>query len=123
MTDRLMFGLAGFYGFSGVAMGAFAAHALKKRLDSYALDIIQTATQYQLIHAVAMLVIIALASSADLQLRTPLWCMAIGIPLFSWSLYALALTGIKPLGAITPIGGLMLLASWMLLISKAVKAV
>ena len=117
-----MFALAGFYGFAGVAMGAFAAHALKSRLDEYARDIMATATQYQMIHAIAMLVIIALARSTDFELRGPLYCLAVGIPLFSGSLYALALTGIKPLGAITPIGGLFLLAAWVWLIGKAIQA-
>lgn len=120
--DKLMVAIAAFYGMSGVAMGAFAAHALKKRLDAYALDIIQTATQYQMIHAVAMLAIVALAHAGEFQLRTPLWCFAIGVALFSGSLYALALSGIKPLGAITPIGGVLLLLGWILLIIKAVKA-
>ncbi len=119
--DKLMVAIAAFYGMSGVAMGAFAAHALKKRLDAYALDIIQTATHYQMIHAIAMLVVVALASAGGFQLRAPLWCFTLGIALFSGSLYALALTGIKPLGAITPIGGVMLLAGWLLLIVKAVK--
>lgn len=119
--DRLMVAIAAFYGMSGVAMGAFAAHALKKRLDAYALDIIQTATHYQMIHAIAMLVVVALASAGGFQLRAPLWCFTLGIALFSGSLYALALTGIKPLGAITPIGGVLLLAGWLLLIVKAVK--
>lgn len=120
--DRLMVAIAAFYGMSGVAMGAFAAHALKKRLDAYALDIIQTATHYQMIHAIAMLVLVALAHAGEFQLRTPLWCFAIGIALFSGSLYALALSGLKPLGAITPVGGVLLLLGWILLIIKAVKA-
>ena len=119
--ERFMLGLAAFYGFSGVALGAFAAHALKKRLDQYALDIIQTATQYQMIHALAMLVVVALAQVGGMQLRLPLWLFAVGIPLFSGSLYALALTGIKPLGMITPIGGLCLLGGWLVLLARAVK--
>lgn len=114
--------LAAFYGCAGVAIGAFAAHALKSRLDDYAKDIMATATQYQLIHAIAMLAIIAISQSTELQLRGPLYCMAIGIPLFSGSLYALAITGIKPLGAITPIGGSLLLLAWLWLIGKAVQA-
>lgn len=116
-----MLGLASFYGFTAVAIGAFAAHALKKRLDQYALDIIQTATQYQMIHALAMLVVIALAQTGGLQLRLPLWLFAIGIPLFSGSLYAVAISGIKPIGAITPVGGILLLAAWLALLSRAVK--
>ena len=116
-----MLGLAALYGFSGVALGAFAAHALKSKLDEYALGIWQTATQYQMIHVIAMLAVIALAQAGNFQLRLPLWLFAIGIPLFSGSLYALALTGLKPLGAITPVGGLFLIAGWLSLIAKALK--
>lgn len=117
--DRVMLALAAFYGGSGVAIGAFAAHALKARLDQYSLDIIQTATQYQMIHALAMLAMVALAQATQWPLRGPFLCMAIGIPLFSGSLYLIAATGIKTFGMITPLGGLLLMAGWFLLIVKA----
>ncbi len=67
--DRLLLGLAALYGLSGVAMGAFAAHALKGRLDDYALGIMQTATQYQLVHAVAMLAALPLLSGPGILPR------------------------------------------------------
>ncbi len=117
--DKLMLGLAAFYGCSGVAIGAFAAHALKNRLDAYALDIIQTATQYQMIHAVALLGILALMSVANFELKAAYWTMALGVPLFSGSLYLIAFTGIKAIGFITPIGGVLLLLAWGQLIVKA----
>ncbi len=120
--DKFWLGLAAFYGFSGVAMGAFAAHALKTRLDAYALGIMQTATQYQLLHAVLMVAI--LLGTEQWQHgpgRHAVICLAIGIPLFSGSLYALALTGIKGLGAITPLGGVLFLAAWTLLLVQGLR--
>lgn len=104
--------LTAFYGFSGVAMGAFAAHALKSRLDDYALSVIQTATQYQLIHAVAMLALLMADGSPEGARKWALYSFALGVPLFSGSLYALGLSGIKVLGAITPIGGTLFLLGW-----------
>ncbi len=119
--DRLLLGLAALYGLSGVAMGAFAAHALKGRLDDYALGIMQTATQYQLVHAVAMLAALPLLSGPGILPRWALWAFACGVLLFSGSLYALALSGVRALGAITPLGGLLLLAGWGLLLIHAFR--
>lgn len=114
----MWFLLCGVYGLSGVAMGAFAAHALKTRLDASALDIIQTATQYQLLHAVAMLALLGLAEAGRGQ-QIALVCFALAIPLFSGSLYLLALTGAKWAGPITPLGGLLFLAGWAAVVSLA----
>ncbi len=119
--DRLLLALAAVYGFSGVAMGAFAAHALKGRLDDYALGIMQTATQYQLVHAVAMLAIWPLLSESAALPRWSLIAFALGVLLFSGSLYALALSGVRALGAITPLGGLLLLVGWCLLLIHALR--
>lgn len=101
--------LAAAFGFMGVVLGAFGAHALQPLLMANStLAIWQTAVFYQLVHAVAML------WAAD---RKPLiarfW--AAGIVFFSGSLYLLALTNIKWLGAITPIGGILFLVGWALL--------
>ena len=120
--ERYLLILAAFYGFSGVALGAFAAHGLKHRLDQYALDIMQTATQYQLIHAVALLAIVPLLASGEGLPRAAGICFALGVLLFSGSLYALALSGYKLLGAITPLGGLLLLAGWVLLLVEGVRS-
>lgn len=120
--EKLFLAIAALYGLSGVALGAFAAHGLKGRLDEYSLGIMQTATQYQLIHAVAMLAILGLPWAADRLVQAALICFALGVLLFSGSLYALALSGIKALGAITPIGGLLFLVGWGLLLVLAFRS-
>lgn len=110
--------LAGVNGLIGVAAGAFAAHALKTRLTPELLAIFQTGAQYQMYHALALLGV------ALLQRQTPParvvagagWAFLIGILLFSGSLYALALSGMRSLGAITPFGGVAFLLGWFLLI-------
>jgi uncharacterized membrane protein YgdD (TMEM256/DUF423 family) len=89
-----------------VAAGAFGAHALKERLEPRALEVFETAARYQMYHALAMLL------CALLVAKTAGWIFQIGIILFSGSLYALALTDVKMLGAITPFGGLGFLAGW-----------
>jgi uncharacterized membrane protein YgdD (TMEM256/DUF423 family) len=97
----------------GVAAGAFAAHGLKDRLSADNLDIWQTAARYHVYHALALLAV-AYAStrwSAGLVAGAG-WLFVAGIMLFSGSLYVLALTDIKVLGAITPLGGLCFLAGW-----------
>ncbi len=110
--------LAGIYGFSAVALGAFAAHGLKSRLDDYALSIMHTATQYALVHAVVLLVI-AFMPPSKVQMTAGL-AMAAGTFLFAGSLYVLALTGIRGFGAVTPIGGVMLLVGWASLMAYAI---
>ncbi len=108
--------LAAFFGFTGVALGAFAAHALKNRLSPEYLAIFHTGVLYQLIHALAILGVAVLAAQLPGRLMT--WAgfsFALGIVLFSGSLYLLTLTGISKLGIITPFGGLAFLVGWALL--------
>ena len=108
--------LAAFFGFTGVALGAFAAHGLKGRLSSEYLAIFHTSITYQLVHTLALLGIALLATQIPGRLVT--WagvCFAVGILLFSGSLYLLTLTGISKLGIVTPFGGLAVLAGWLLL--------
>ncbi len=105
--------LAAVFGFTGVALGAFAAHGLKNRLSADYLVIFHTGVTYQLVHALAILALAVLS----VQLPGRLvgwagWLFALGIVLFSGSLYALTLSGIGKLGIITPIGGLCFLAGW-----------
>jgi uncharacterized membrane protein YgdD (TMEM256/DUF423 family) len=89
-----------------VAAGAFAAHALRERLEPRALEIFETGARYQMYHALAMILAgLCMARGAG-------WLFQAGIVVFSGSLYALALTDVKVLGAITPIGGLAFLAGW-----------
>jgi uncharacterized membrane protein YgdD (TMEM256/DUF423 family) len=99
--------------FLGVALGAFGAHALKSRLSSEALAIFETGVRYQMFHALALLVVAA--RLPDPRGSIAGWLFVAGTVLFSGSLYALALTGIRGLGAITPVGGLCFLAGWALL--------
>lgn len=99
--------------FLGVALGAFGAHALRERLSPAMLQVWNTAVLYHLLHAVALfaLGLYARTSGADVKVGGTL--LTAGVLVFSGSLYALALTGIKPLGAITPVGGLLFLAGWL----------
>lgn len=109
-------------GFIGVAAGAFGAHTLRERLEPRALEIFETAAHYQLIHALAIVVAAVLAARAAPQAATAGWCFVAGTAIFSGSLYALALTGVTKLGAITPVGGLLFLAGWALLAWSAWQA-
>jgi uncharacterized membrane protein YgdD (TMEM256/DUF423 family) len=106
--------LAGALGFLGVALGAFGAHGLRDRLAPGMLDVYKTGVLYHLLHAVALLVV-ALAADKLARPRAVAALWAAGIVIFSGSLYALALTGVGVLGAITPIGGLLLMAGWVTL--------
>lgn len=103
-----------------VAAGAFAAHGLKDRLDPAALGVFETAARYQMYHALAMLLCAALAVTLP-GARLAGWLFQAGIVVFSGSLYALALTDVKVLGAITPIGGVGFLAGWSYLAWSAWK--
>lgn len=114
MTDRSLPAIAALCMFVGVAAGAFGAHGLKGRIDADMLAVWQTGVQYHLIHALGLFAV------AWLRARHPRarllsaagWLMFAGIVLFSGSLYALALTGIRWLGAITPLGDLAFLLAW-----------
>jgi uncharacterized membrane protein YgdD (TMEM256/DUF423 family) len=108
--------LAAFFGFTGVALGAFAAHGLKERLSAEYLAVFHTGVLYQLIHALALLGVAVLATHIPGRLiNFAGFSFAIGILLFSGSLYALTLTGISKLGIITPFGGLAFLFGWSML--------
>jgi uncharacterized membrane protein YgdD (TMEM256/DUF423 family) len=101
----------------GVALGAFGAHALKARLSADMLAAWQTAVQYHLWHALGLVAIGLLAQHlpASVPVRIAGWLMLAGIVLFSGSLYALALSGTRSLGAITPFGGGCLIVAWLVL--------
>jgi len=114
---------AGTFGFVGVALGAFGAHALKETLVARSgLDVWHTAVLYQLVHSVALLAVGRISSPFP---RLDVWiarCWAAGIVCFSGSLYLLALGGPKFLGPITPLGGLAFLTGWFLVIWNGIKA-
>lgn len=103
----------------GVALGAFGAHALRDSLDPVRLGWWNTAVQWQMWHAVAL---VALAAAPIADRLLPALLLGAGTIIFAGSLYVMALTGIRWLGAITPIGGLFMLAGWLLLAWRAVRA-
>jgi len=96
----------------GVALGAFGAHGLRDTLDARALGWWQTAVDYQMWHAVAL---IAIVSLRPVRSGLPAALLGAGTLVFSGSLYAMALTGARWLGAVTPLGGLLMIAGWALL--------
>lgn len=106
-----------------VVLGAFGAHGLKNRLSVEMMEIFQTAVQYHFYHALGLLAVgvIALHLPESGVLKWSGWLMLAGIILFSGSLYLLSATGIKWLGAITPIGGMAFIASWVLLAIAVLK--
>ena len=119
-VERLFFGLGAASAFIAVALGAFAAHGLKARLGADLLAAFETGVRYQMFHALALLVTaIAVARFDGWIARAAGWCFLAGIVLFSGSLYALALTGIRTLGAVTPLGGVAFLVGWALLVYLA----
>ena len=101
-----------------VAAGAFGAHGLRERISQHSLEIYETAVRYQMFHALAMILCAVIATAGA---RTAGWLFQGGIVLFSGSLYLLALTETKWLGAITPIGGLSFLAGWAALAWSALR--
>jgi uncharacterized membrane protein YgdD (TMEM256/DUF423 family) len=110
-----IFVLGALLGASGVALGAFGAHALRARISSEMLEIYRTGVLYQLVHAVALLGVAGFAH----RLRHPLLTLALfvgGVIIFSGSLYALATTGARTWGAVTPVGGIALIAGWVSLL-------
>lgn len=109
--------------FLAVALGAFGAHGLKDKLDSYYLGIWETGVTYQMFHATGILIAGLLLGkvAASGLFSWAGWLMLIGIIFFSGSLYLLSLTKVGVLGAITPIGGVCFLAAWVLIIIGAVK--
>lgn len=126
--ERTALLLASLAGFSGVALGAFGAHGLKSRLARVAdgeqrLAWWQTGAQYHLAHALAIGLAAVRPSPAGSGSALAPWLFLAGIALFSGSLYTMALTGIRKLGAVTPIGGLAFLAGWAALAYHALRIV
>ena len=119
---RLFLAIAALFGGLAVAAGAFATHALKARLSERALEIFETAARYQMYHALALILVALLLSRLD-SIQAVLgfagWAFIVGVVVFSGSLYALSLTGIKVLGAITPLGGIAFILGWVGLLVAA----
>ena len=114
--DRTFGGIGALFGFLAVALGAFGAHALRARLSPADLEIFETAARYQMYHALALLLLAALAPRFPGALVSAAgWLFTAGVIVFSGSLYVLVLSGQRWLGAVTPLGGLALIAAWALL--------
>lgn len=118
--DRPLF-LAGFFGVTGVAAGAFGAHALGASVTPERLAVWETAAQYHLIHAVVLLVLATRTIGAGALERWVVAGFTLGVLLFSFSLYALVLTDVSRFAMVTPVGGLLLMLSWALLAVQAFK--
>lgn len=108
-----------------VAAGAFGAHALRAKLEPRQLEVFETAARYQMYHALALLVVAWVASrtlvGATGAVQASGWLFVAGTLLFSGSLYAMTFTGIRALGAITPIGGVCFIAGWIALAVAAAR--
>jgi uncharacterized membrane protein YgdD (TMEM256/DUF423 family) len=114
MTARLALVVSSLLLFVAVGAGAFGAHALRARLGPELLAVWQTAVQYHFWHALGLLAVgVLLRLEPDRRgLAAAGWLMVVGTALFSGSLYLMALTGVRALGAVTPVGGVALLAAW-----------
>jgi uncharacterized membrane protein YgdD (TMEM256/DUF423 family) len=118
MTLKIAFLFAAFAGALGVVLGAFGAHALRGSIEPRLIETFQTAVQYQLIHALALL-LVSLAMGwlgQSLLFEISAYAFMAGIILFSGSLYGLVLTEMKWLGPVTPLGGLSLIVGWLALL-------
>lgn len=104
-----------------MGLGAFGAHGLRARISPEMLSVFETGVRYQMYHALAIFAVgLMLPTFGGWMIRAAGWAFALGIVLFSGSLYALALSGVTMLGAITPLGGLAFLVGWALLVIAAI---
>ena len=116
--------LGSVFAFLGVGLGAFGAHGLQSVLTANeTLEAYKTGVQYHLVHALALVMLAVLSDRMrdKKKLETVGWLFAVGILFFSGSLYVLAVSGIKILGAVTPLGGLCFLSGWALLAYTAIR--
>lgn len=124
MMEKIFFTLGSLFAGLSVAFGAFGAHALRERLDERMLANFETGARYQMYHALALLAV-AWAVSRFSTSQLPVyagWLFIAGIVLFSGSLYLMAFTGQRWLGAVTPLGGVAFLAGWVCLIITAFRS-
>tara|TARA_B110000977_G_C10998917_1_gene463014 strand:- start:43 stop:423 length:381 start_codon:yes stop_codon:yes gene_type:complete len=118
VTLKIIFLFAAFAGALGVVLGAFGAHALRGSIEPRLMETFQTAVQYQLIHALALLLVSLIIGwlGQSLSFDISAYAFMAGIILFSGSLYGLVLTDIRWLGPVTPLGGLCLIIGWLALL-------
>ena len=121
--SRLFFGFGSGFALIAVVTGAFAAHALKTRLSPDMFQVFEVAVRYQMYHALGLIAVAWAASQWNSQLIAASgWLFVAGIVIFSGSLYILSLTGIRWLGAITPIGGVAFIIGWGCLLWAAIRS-
>lgn len=122
--DRLFFVLGSLLAGLAVAAGAFGAHGLRERLAPDMLAVFETAARYQMYHALGLLAVAWAVGRwpGGVAAVAAGWCFVAGIVVFSGSLYVLSLSGVRWLGAITPLGGLAFMAGWALLAVAAWRA-
>ena len=122
-TSRIFLAAGGLAMLAAVALGAFGAHALKARLSGEMLAVWKTGVEYHVYHALGLLAVglVAVQRPDSALLKWSGWLMLAGIVLFSGSLYALALSGERWLGAITPVGGMAFLAAWALFVIAVLR--
>lgn len=120
---KLFVSLGSINAFLAVALGAFGAHGLKSKLTPEMMSIFETAVQYHFYHALGLLAVGLVATNLpeSTWLRWSGWLMFAGIVIFSGSLYLLSVSGTRWLGAVTPVGGLCFLGSWILLAVAVLK--
>ena len=119
--DRIFLAMGAVFGLIGVAAGAFGAHALRERLSPDLLQVFEIGVRYQMYHALALLGVALMAARLPgPTLHLAGWLFFVGVLIFSGSLYALSLTGLRWLGAVTPLGGVCLLSGWACLLWAAV---
>lgn len=113
--SQIFLAIAAVFGGLSVGVGAFGAHALRERLSERSLEVFEVAARYQMYHALALLLVALLLVREQFSqaiLVAAGWNFIIGILIFSGSLYVLSLTDMKVIGAITPLGGVALIAGW-----------
>ena len=123
MNGSLLLALGAVSGAISVILGAFGAHALKARLSADVLSAFQTAVQYQMMHSLALIAVglWLLRHPEDMLSRYAALAFCFGILFFSGSLYGLTLGGPRWLGPVTPIGGTLFIAGWLLFAAAAIK--
>ena len=121
MTARFAAIVGAVLGALGVVLGAFGAHALRSHLEPRDLEVFETAVRYQMYHAFALIAAAWLLSRNVPYAGHAAWAFVIGVAIFSGSLYLMVATGQRWLGAVTPIGGVALIAGWCLLAVAATK--
>lgn len=123
---RTLFLLGTLFAATGVAAGAFGAHGLKASLSPRLLEVFETAVRYQMYHAMgliaAAITVRVVKPQTTKRIRSAAWFLTIGIVLFSGSLYAMVLSGITWFGFVTPIGGVLFIAGWLLLALAVLKS-